>query len=56
MAAKKGQVEGMDETFFEGSLRGLAAWNELAGRDLMRWGYFVFKKQVTGSKRVRRSA
>lgn len=52
LVSKRGQSSSMDEAFIESSARGLAAWNDVAGRDLMRWGYMVFKKQVRAPSRL----
>ena len=46
LMSRRGDLEGVEESFVDNMARGLDAWTSAAGRDLIRWGFMVFQKKV----------
>eukprot|EP00752_Nemacystus_decipiens_P001516 g1487.t1 len=44
LVSRRGKLEGVEDQFVESTVAGLDTWTSAAGRDLIRWGFLVFKK------------
>lgn len=44
LMSRRGTLEGVGDSFVDNMARGLDAWTSAAGKDLVRWGYTVLRK------------
>lgn len=47
LVSRSGTLEGVEDEFVDNMAKGLDAWISAAGRGLIQWGFWVFKKAAS---------
>lgn len=46
LLARRGTIEGVEDSFVDTMVKGLDAWTSAAAKDLIRWGFIVLRKEA----------
>lgn len=50
LLARRGTIEGVEDSFVDTMVKGLDAWTSAAAKDLIRWGFIVLRKEAEPEK------